>query len=56
MRSHGKNESLRYNGYYESLKHFTINYETYTKFLVELFNCLSAEVIALKKPYKLYRQ
>lgn len=49
-----KNESLRYNGYYESLKHFNINNETYTKFLIELFNCLSAEVIALNKPYKLY--
>ena len=49
-----KNESLRYNGYYESLKLFNINNETYTKFLIELFNCLSAEVIAQNKPYKLY--
>ena len=49
-----KNESLRFNGYYESLKHFNINNETYTKFLFELFNCLSAEVIAQNKPYILY--
>ena len=49
-----KNESLRYKGYYESLKHFDIDNEAYTKFLIELFNCLSAEVIAQNKPYKLY--
>lgn len=47
-------KTQRIEGYFKSLKIFNINYETYTKFLIELFNCLSTEVIAQNKPYKLY--
>ena len=48
------NEIKRYNGYHESLKKFYTNYDVYTNYLKELIGCLSKEVIAQNKPYKLY--
>lgn len=47
-------ETERYNSYHESLKKFYINYNFYTNYLKELFVCLSKEVVAQNKPYKLY--
>jgi len=49
-----KNQSKRYSEYFESLKKFCINYDFYTNYLKEMFGCLSKEVIAQNKPYKLY--
>ena len=49
-----KNQSKRYSEYFESLKKFCIDYDTYTNYLKDLFGCLSTEVIAQNKPYKLY--
>jgi hypothetical protein len=48
------NEINRYNEYHESLKNFYISYDIYTQYLRELFDCLSNEINAKNKPYKLY--
>jgi len=47
-------ETIRYDGYHESLKKFYIDYDVYTNYLKELLSCLSKEITALNKPYKLY--
>ena len=49
-----RNEAVRYGGYFEVLKEYMVDTTMYTKYLIELFNCLSAEILAQNKPYKLY--
>lgn len=48
------NKNKRFEEYNQKISPFDITSETYSKYLFELFHCLSNEVTAQKKPFKLY--
>ena len=48
------NKSQRFTEYSKSLEKYDINYDIYTSYLQVLMSCLSTEIIAQNKPYKLY--
>ncbi len=49
-----ENKIQRFNDYSKSIGKYYISNDTYTSYLKELFSCLSTEIVALNKPYKLY--